>query len=122
MLNRAVAQTEFDYIEHMNNFEPASAEHLDRFFDSLRTKSINEIVTSFGPPGRELGAFRRERTHWDGKVESVEYRRVLGFLGKGSADHILWVYDRLDGQLEFLYTVDMKADPYAKEDPHPNPV
>jgi hypothetical protein len=121
-LDRAVAQTELDYIEHMNNFEPASAEHLERFFDSLRTKSIDEIVTSFGPPGRELGAFRLERTHWDGKVESVEYRRALGFLGKGSADHILWVYDRLDGQLEFLYTVDLKADPYAKEDPHPNPV
>ena len=100
----------------MNNFEPTSKEQLKHFFDGLRAKSIAEIITSFGTPVRELGPFQRERTHWDGKTEIVEYRRALGFLGTGSTAHILWVYERSDRQLEFFYTVDLKTDPCAKED------
>src|SRR5688572_24490410 len=102
----------------MNNFEPASEEQLSHFFDGLRAKAIAEIITLFGTPARTLGRFRRERTHWDGETEVVEYCRALGFLGSGRTPHILWVYERSDGQPEFFYTVDLNADPYAKEDPH----
>ena len=100
----------------MNNFEPSSQEQLKQFLDRLRAKSIDEIISLFGRPARELGPFKRERTHWDGKTESVEYCRSVGFMGAGSTAHILWVYERSDGQLEFFYTADLKADPCAKED------
>jgi len=100
----------------MNNYEPKSKEQLEEFFESLRAKSIAEIITLFGPPARELGPCKRERIHWDGKMEIVEYSRILGFLGTGSTAHILWVYECSNGQPEFFYTVDLEADPRLKED------
>ena len=88
------------------------------FFDSLRSQPLDNIVILYGPPARELGPFKRERIHWDGKVEVVDYRRVLGFLGKGSTAHILWIYERSDRGLEFFYTVDITADPCVKKEDH----
>jgi hypothetical protein len=105
----------------MNNFEPSSTEQLKQFFDGLRAKPINEIIALYGTPAREVGYARRQRVHWDGRTEIVEYRRTLGFLGTGTAEHLLWVYERSDGKLEFQYTIDLKADPYAEETPHPHP-
>jgi hypothetical protein len=102
----------------MNNFEPKSTEQLKEFFDGLRTKSVDELIALFGAPARELGPFQRERVHWDGKTDVVEYCRALGFLGMGTTAHILWVYERSDRQLEFFYTLDLDADPCAKHDQH----
>ena len=100
----------------MNNFEPKSKEEVQQFFDGLRSKSMDEIISLYGVPARQLGERHRQRIHWDGKAEVVEYRRVLGFLGTGRADHILWVYERSNGDIEFFYTTDLLADPFAKQD------
>ena len=100
----------------MNNFEPKSKDELQQLFARLRSKSVDEIISLYGAPSRELERFQRERIHWDAKREVVEYRRALGFLGRGSTDHILWVYERSDGELEFFYTTNMMADPCANED------
>ena len=97
----------------MNNFERSSKEQVKELFDGLRGKSVDEIVGLLGKPAREVGPSQRERKHWDGKSETVDYRRALGFLGEGSAPHILWVYERFDRQLEFLYTIDLEVDPFA---------
>jgi hypothetical protein len=88
----------------MNNFEPKSKEEVQQLFGSLRSKSVGEIISLYGTPARQLGEFHRERIHWDGKVEVVEYRRVLGFLGRGSTEHILWVYERSNRELELGVT------------------
>src|SRR4051812_21996103 len=100
----------------MNNFEPKSKDELQQLLASLRSKSMDEIISLYGTPARELRQFERERIHWDGRLEVVEYRCALGFLGRGSTDHILWIYERCNGELEFFYTTDLMADPCAKED------
>jgi hypothetical protein len=91
----------------MNNFEPSSPEQLKQFFDSLRAKSMDEMISLFGRPARELGPFKRERTHWDGKTETpakarsrkerVDYVRFLAAWRLGGRPDLYFRPGRLGG-------------------------
>ena len=97
----------------MNNFEPTSVAEMKERLNGLRTKSLVEVIALFGKPHRELGPHELDRVTWEGKNETVAYRRSVAFLGTGTSPHILWVHERLDGGLEFHYDVDLEADPYG---------
>src|SRR4051812_3810891 len=96
----------------MNNFEPSSVAEMKERFDTLRTKSLADVIALFGKPHRELGRHELDRVTWEGKSEKVAYRRSVAFLGTGTSPHILWVHERLDGCLEFHFDLNLDADPY----------
>lgn len=97
----------------MNNFEISSKEEAQSLLNRLRGLSLGEIVAQFGEPDRELGPHHVERVTWEGESEAIDYSRSLGFFGKGTNAHVLWVHKRLDGALEFLYSLDVNCDPYS---------
>ena len=84
----------------MKKFEKPSADECRELVHRIHGKTVEEIVTMFGPPARETGPRKEERLA-DGVPWVVEFRRTFTFYGVGKTIHRLIVAEQIDGQLEF---------------------
>jgi hypothetical protein len=84
----------------MKKFEKPSFDEVKELVHRLQGKTVEEMITMFGPPTREFGARTDERLA-DGVPWVVEIRRELMFHDVGPTICRLVVTERMDGKFEF---------------------
>ena len=84
----------------MNKFEKPSLEEFKELVQRLQGKTVEDMISMFGPPTREHGPRTHERLA-DGVPWIIEIRRELMFRDIGPTIRRLVVTERADGEFEF---------------------
>ena len=84
----------------MKKYEKPSLQEFKGVVRRLQGKTVEDMITMFGPPARERGPRTDERLA-DGVPWVVEIRRELIFRDIGPTIRRLVVTERMDGKFEF---------------------